>query len=614
MKKANSIKYKAFLYFLISIYLIPYDLFSQPACPTVSVAPASVSICSGCTTLTATVQGTVATTSYSVAPTPYFPFPFTGTPVLVNIDDTWSDTVSLPFCFEFYGATYSKCIIGSNAVISFDLSNAGGFNTWAINNATPSSTPPDLLNSIMGPWIDIDPSVGGNIYFNTYGTAPCRAFVISWNQIPMFSCNSLIFTGQIVLYETTNIIDVYIQNNPTCTTWNGGAAIEGIQNATGTQAVSVPGRNYPAQWVVTNDGQRFTPTGTPQYNLTWYAPPNINIGSAPTITVCPTSTTTYTATVVNNTCNGPITVSSAATVNYGGISSLNITSTSTPCSGIAGTATAVPSGGTAPFTYLWTPGSQTTQTATGLSAGTYSVTVTDASGCSKSGTVVITTSPPVILTGHVSTNVNCFGNSTGSATVNVSGGTPPLTYSWNTTPVQTTQTASGLPAGSYTVIVTDAMGCSISDIVIITQPPLLTNSISAVVNVNCFGGNNGSATANGSGGTPSYTYSWSTSPVQTAQSATGLTAGNYTVTVTDAMGCSLTNTVQIFQPPLLSNSFSQVINVNCFGGNNGSATANGAGGTPSYSYSWNSSPVQTTQTATGLPAGSYTLIVTDAMG
>ncbi len=308
-----------FLFFVFSIF-VQKSSAQGFACPSVSVTP-NVSICSGCTPLTATVQGTVETTSYTVGPVAYSPFSYnTGTSVLVNIDDTWSSTITIPFCFSFYGNTYTQCVIGSNAIISFNLGNASNYNTWSINSAVPSASPADLLNCIMGPWHDIDPSVTSYstplIKYSVQGTAPCRAFVVSWTDIPMYSgsCNSQLATSQVVLYETTNIIDIYLKDKPLCTGWNGGNAIEGIQNAAGSSAVVVPGRNYPTQWSAANDGQRFTPSGAPQYTLTWYAPGNVAVGTTPTISVCPTITTTYTATVVNNTCSGPITVSAPVTV------------------------------------------------------------------------------------------------------------------------------------------------------------------------------------------------------------------------------------------------------------------------------------------------------------
>src|ERR1044071_48196 len=111
-----------------------------------------------------------------------------------------------------------------------------------------------------------------------------------------------------VLHETTNIIDIYIQNKPACSSWNAGAATEGAEQTTGTTADVVPGRNYPTQWTAANDGKRFMPTGAPQYTLNWPGPSG-SLGSANPITVCPTTTSTYTATVVNTTCAGNITVS-----------------------------------------------------------------------------------------------------------------------------------------------------------------------------------------------------------------------------------------------------------------------------------------------------------------
>jgi hypothetical protein len=163
-------------------------LFSQKvsaqgfACPQVTVSP-NVSICNGCTPLTATVQGTVATTSYTVASTAYNPFSYTtGTSVLLGIDDTWSSVISLPFCFQFYGTTYNQVVIGSNAILSFDVSNAGNYNTWPISSAMPNAGVSDMLNCIMAPWHDIDPSVNSNstptIKWSIQGTAPCRAFVV----------------------------------------------------------------------------------------------------------------------------------------------------------------------------------------------------------------------------------------------------------------------------------------------------------------------------------------------------------------------------------------------------------------------------------------------------
>ena len=212
----------------------------------------------------------------------------------------------------------------------------------------------------------------------------------------------------------------------------------------------------------------------------------------------------------------------------------------------------------------------------------------------------------------VNSNVNCFGGSTGSATASATGFSPlsAPTFLWNTN--QTTTTISNLTANTYTVTVTDGVGCTNSETATITQPTPLTNNISTQ-NVLCFGGTSGSATANPSGGTPNtasgYTYKWNTGP--TTQTLPNIPAGAYTVTVTDANGCTVTTSATITQPLALSATVS-VQNVACFGGSNGSATANPSGGTPGYTYLWNNG--QTTPTAINLAAGNYMVTITDENG
>ena len=153
---------------------------------------------------------------------------------------------------------------------------------------------------------------------------------------------------------------------------------------------------------------------------------------------------------------------------------------------------------------------------------------------------VIITQPAAALSAATSqVDVKCFGDATGTATAAPVGGTSPYTYSWNTTPVQTGATATGLAAGTYIVTVTDANLCSIQKTVIITQPAAALSAATSQVDVKCFGDATGTATAAPVGGTSPYTYSWNTTPVQTGATATGLAAGTYIVTVTDANLCSI---------------------------------------------------------------------------
>jgi len=242
------------------------------------------------------------------------------------------------------------------------------------------------------------------------------------------------------------------------------------------------------------------------------------------------------------------------------------------------------------------------------------VRVTDTHGCTI--TASATVSQPTALTATASTgaNVSCNGDNNGSVSVTPGGGTSPYSYSWNTTPVQTTATASGLPAGTYMATVTDAHGCTITASTAITQPAALTATASTITHVSCNGGNNGSVSVVPGGGTTPYTYIWNTIPVQTTATATGLVASTYMATVTDAHGCTITASATIAQPVTLTALASTVANVSCKGGNNGSVTVTPGGGVTPYAYSWNTTPVQTTATASGLPAGTYMATVTDANG
>ncbi|WP_174514441.1 SprB repeat-containing protein, partial [Chryseobacterium aquaticum] len=183
----------------------------------------------------------------------------------------------------------------------------------------------------------------------------------------------------------------------------------------------------------------------------------------------------------------------------------------------------------APYTFNW-GGGITTEDRTGLSAGTYTVTITDANGCT--GTVNATVTQPTALSATISqTNVSCNGGSNGSASITVSGGTAPYTYSWSPTG-GTGATATGLSAGTYTVTVTDANSCSTTRTVTITQPATSVSGTTVVTNVSCNGSSNGAINLTATGGTAPYTFNWGGGI--TTEDRTGLSAGTYTVTITDA--------------------------------------------------------------------------------
>ena len=250
----------------------------------------------GCFNASASQTADGYTTSYAVDSIQYVTFPTTGTPVSANTDDVWSSVVHLPFNFCFFGNTYGALLIGSNGILTFDTTNAGLYCPWQLNGVggTANPIPNGILptNSIMGPYQDIDPLLGGTINYTIIGQAPRRIFVVSFNQVPQFSCTNLSSTGQIALYEGTNYIDVYISNKALCTTWNLGHAIEGIQNSAASLAYVVPNRNN-TQWTVNNDAWRFRPNGQSNVSVKWHRNQDTTtISATDSAILCPPSNAT----------------------------------------------------------------------------------------------------------------------------------------------------------------------------------------------------------------------------------------------------------------------------------------------------------------------------------
>ena len=271
-----------------------------------------------------------------------------------------------------------------------------------------------------------------------------------------------------------------------------------------------------------------------------------------------------------------------------------------------GTATANPTGGTSGYTYSWSNGG-TTQTITGLAPGNYTVSVTDANGCSDVKTVTVNSFNCALAAGISGTNASCFGANNGTAAVALTGAAEPVTYAWSNG--ANTQTVNNLAPGQYTVSLTDANNCPASLNISITEPLQLAANATAT-NVTFAGANDGTATANPTGGSGAYTYVWSNSV--TTQSINNLTPGTYVVTVTDANQCTDVQTVVV-------NSFncaiavqSTIQHVTCAGAGNGSVTLALNGGTAPFTYIWSNGG--NSATISNLSGGEYTASVTDVNG
>ncbi|MBI2269359.1 MAG: SprB repeat-containing protein [Bacteroidetes bacterium] len=279
--------------------------------------------------------------------------------------------------------------------------------------------------------------------------------------------------------------------------------------------------------------------GTPGYNYVW-SNGNITLNNTnATNTITGLCAETYKVTAYSS-CDS---VKATYTITGGsGSFSLSATQNNANCNS-PGSSTITPSGGTSPYTYSWMPGNQSATTATGLSAGIYTVTASDNAGCTNVTIVTIANTHTGITAGaNITANISCNGKNDGSISATTVGGTGPFTYTWSPSG-QTSQTATGLAAGTYTVYITDANGCSPQTSIVLTQPANLTVGINSLTNASCGGGSNGSAIVNTAGGTPGFAYLWSNG--QTANTVTGLTTGNHTVTVTDAKGCSSTALISI---------------------------------------------------------------------
>lgn len=605
-----------------------------------------------CDTVSLQVPNLKASSDYILNTIPFTPFPFTSPtgielPVLYA-DDEYSAIIPLPFGFCFYDSLFSKVVVGSNGLITFDTTNALCANAWTINPLIPYALGTQCSSvstyypkaSIMAAFSDLDPRLIASppdrkIEWRIEGSAPCRKLIVNFYKIGVFGNNACGLNTpnvfQIVIYESSGLIDLYFERKACYSSTNAGKAILGIQDWTRTKAVAGVGKNA-TLWNLQNEAYRFTPNSgatrfvkAELFNLS-----NTFIAIADTATtmqglldisfpnVCPTGTTQQF--IVKTTylgCPGPdipVFLVSLDTITINKTNSLNATAVATNINCLSGEGGTiiynVPVGsGVPPYQFSLNGGTlQSGNYFSGLAAGTYTVFATDPNGCSSTQNVAIT------LTGNIGVSVNsiptsCAGINNGVITISPSGGMSPFQYSLNGGAPQSSNIFSNLSPGSYSILVTDALGCGGNQVANVLQGAGIT-AIFTTTATACAGINNGSITATPASGSAPFQYSLNSGAWQSSANFPGLAAGLYTISVKDANNCISNFSVNVpVGAPL--NATIVLTDVSCFGGTNGSINVTVTNGTGPFQYSLNNIVWQASNVFTNLIAGTYTVYFKD---
>jgi Zn-dependent metalloprotease len=464
----------------------------------------------------------------------------------------------------------SNLVAGTYAITITDANNCTAGSSATISQPVALTINPVVSNASCG-------QNNGSVAANVSGGVPGYSY--SWSNNVTVPTLSNVGAGT---YSVT------ISDNNNCSATSGV-----IVNSTGALAANISGANATCFGTPTGNAVVNVTSGTQPFTYSW-SNGSVTAGSGNV------SAGSYNVTVTDATgCTATLTqfISEPAALN------IAVTTIGTTCGQANGSVSASVNGGTQTYQYMWS-NNASTPSVSGLAAAAYNLTVTDANNCTASASASVASST-ALLASATGTNVTCHGGANGAVNVAMVNGNQPYLYSWSNS--LATPSIGNLVAGSYTATVTDAQGCSATVTQTITEPAPINVSISAI-DASC-GNSNGRALTNVSGGTAGYSYSWSNNATDSLVS--GLTAGNYSVTVNDANGCVATAAAYVNSTAGLSVSISKT-DATCFGDATGSATASIANGVQPFAYNWSNGSVSSS--ITGIPAGNYTVAISDANG
>lgn len=555
------------------------DAFSQNPATTFTIANRNITLPCGtsCTSISAQLPHIKSSGNYVFTKPDYVPFAYStpgGTEVTsIYIDDTWSPTINLPFAFCYFGNMYATLIMGSNSAISFDISRAGSPSGYTIN-LTGGGIPNTAYapSMIFGPYHDINPNLSSankKIEWRIEGVAPKRRFIASYNDIPYFgsSCTTPRATHQMVLYESTGIVEVYIKDKPACTGWNNGYTILGMQDQTRTNAVTVPGKNATVWGTPAMDSVwRFIPSaGASRLKSAQLLVNGTVVANADTSTaspgvlnlnfpnVCPTQdSTAYVIRAIFTQCNDAsldVEFRDTVFVKRTAAPVPSFTKNDPTCT-IPGSINVTAGGGTPPYEYSINGGTsyQPSGQFNNLTAGSYNIIVrTVGSSCASTPIPVM-----VSLVNDLTLTTGGGGTICTGASFTPAVNSNATSFSWSpSTGVSNSTVANPVltPQATTNYTVTATLGsCSTQNTITVNVAPGATAN--AGTDASVIAGDTHQITGTASQGT----YAWSPSSGLSSSTILNPVAGpqtttTYTLTVTTAQGCIASDDITITVVP-----------------------------------------------------------------